>query len=115
MKIKKRKIGKRYPPFIIAEISGNHKGSLNRAKKLIKEAKLAGASAVKLQTFDLDEITINSNRREFFINDKNSSWNKRNLYSLYKESQTPLKWHKAIFEYCNRINLICFSSVFDLK
>ena len=79
-----RKIGNGHPPFIIAELSGNHKGSLKRALKIIKKAKEIGASAVKLQTFDLNEMTINSKNKSFIINDKTSPWYKKNLYQLYK-------------------------------
>ena len=115
MKISGSIIKNNKQPFIIAEISGNHMGSLSRALKLIKCAKESGASAIKLQTFDLDEMTINSKRREFFVNDQYSEWNKRSLYSLYKESRTPIEWHKQIFNFCKKIGIICFSSVFDEK
>ena len=115
MKILNNKISIYNPPFIIAEISGNHKGSLKRAFKIIKKAKEIGVSAVKLQTFDLDEMTINSKNKNFIINDKTSPWYKKNLYQLYKVAQTPKKWHQGIFKYCKKIGIICFSSVFDLK
>ena len=115
MKILNNKISIYNPPFIIAEISGNHKGSLKRAFKIIKKAKEIGVSAVKLQTFDLDEMTINSKNKNFIINDKTSPWYKKNLYQLYKVAQTPKKWHQEIFKYCKKIGIICFSSVFDLK
>tara|TARA_Y200000002_G_C22675177_1_gene661734 strand:- start:1146 stop:2192 length:1047 start_codon:yes stop_codon:yes gene_type:complete len=114
IKISKRNIGINYKPFVIAEISGNHKGSLNRALKIIKEAKKIGASAVKLQTFDLNEMTLNSNKSFFKINDKSSPWNGRNLYDLYSEAITPKDWHKTIFKYAKKNKIICFSSVFDL-
>ena len=115
MKILNNKISIYKPPFIIAELSGNHKGSLKRALKIIKKAKEIGASAVKLQTFDLNEMTINSKNKSFIINDKTSPWYKKNLYQLYKIAQTPKKWHKEIFKYSKKIGIICFSSVFDLK
>ena len=115
MKINRSIIKTNKKPFIIAEISGNHMGSLSRALKLIKCAKESGASAIKLQTFDLDEMTIDSKRKEFFVNDQYSEWNKRSLYSLYKEARTPIKWHKQIFNFCKKIGIICFSSVFDEK
>ena len=114
IKIAKRSIGINYKPFIIAEISGNHKGSLNRALKIIKEAKKIGASAVKLQTFDLNEMTLNSKRNFFRINDLTSPWNGRSLYDLYSEAITPKKWHQKIFNFANKNKIICFSSVFDL-
>ena len=115
MKILNRKINKNNPPFIIAELSGNHKGSLVRALKIIDKAKEAGASAIKLQTFDLNEMTINFRSKDFIINDKSSPWYKKNLYQLYKKAQTPRDWHKKIFKYSKKIGIICFSSVFDLK
>lgn len=115
MKILNRKINKNNPPFIIAELSGNHKGSLVRALKIIDKAKEAGASAIKLQTFDLNEMTINFRSKDFIINDKSSPWYKKNLYQLYKKAQTPRNWHKKIFKYSKKIGIICFSSVFDLK
>ena len=115
MKILNRKINKNNPPFIIAELSGNHKGSLVRALKIIDKAKEAGASAIKLQTFDLNEMTINFRSKDFIINDKSSPWYKKNLYQLYKKAQTPRSWHKKIFKYSKKIGIICFSSVFDLK
>lgn len=115
IKIAKRSIGKNYKPFIIAEISGNHKGSLDRALKIIKEAKKVGASAVKLQTFDLDEMTLNSKKIFFKINDRSSPWNGSNLYDLYSKAITPKKWHQKIFNFAKKNKIICFSSVFDLN
>ena len=88
MKILNRKINKNNPPFIIAELSGNHKGSLARALKIIDKAKEAGASAIKLQTFDLNEMTINFKSKDFIINDKSSPWYKKNLYQEYVTSLT---------------------------
>ncbi len=115
MFIKNRKISIYNRPFIIAEISGNHKGSLSRALKIIKLAHRAGVSAIKLQTFDLDEMTLDLKRKGFVISDTKSLWYKKKLYDLYKIAQTPKKWHYAIFKLCKKLNLICFSSVFDLK
>ena len=115
MFIKNRKISIYNRPFIIAEISGNHKGSLSRALKIIKLAHRAGVSAIKLQTFDLDEMTLDLKRKGFVISDPKSLWYKKKLYDLYKIAQTPKKWHYAIFKLCKKLNLICFSSVFDLK
>jgi len=114
-KIGKRIISKNHKPFIIAEISGNHKGSLNRALKIIRSAKKAGASAVKLQTFDLNEITINSEKNYFRINDRASPWNGKKLFDLYTKAITPKKWHKKIFNFAKKNRIICFSSVFDFK
>ena len=83
MRIGNKTIGINRKPFIIAELSGNHKGSLKRAIKIIKQVKKTGASAVKLQTFDLDEMTIDLNHKNFKINDKKSPWFKKSLYELY--------------------------------
>lgn len=99
--------------FIVAELSGNHSGSLSIAKKIILQSKKNGADAIKLQTFDLDSMTLNSNRKIFKIT--NGEWKNKKLYDLYKEAQTPLKWHKEIFEYSKRIGIICFSTPFDVK
>ena len=115
MRIGNKTIGINRKPFIIAELSGNHKGSLKRAIKIIKQVKKTGASAVKLQTFDLDEMTIDLNHKNFKINDKKSPWFKKSLYELYTIAQTPKEWHEPIFNFCKKIGLICFSSVFDFK
>ena len=115
MFIKNKKISVNNKPFIIAEISGNHKGSLKRAFKIIREAHKSGVSAVKLQTFDLDEMTINSKKKDFVISDTKSLWYKKKLYDLYKIAQTPKEWHYPIFKLCKKLNLICFSSVFDFN
>ena len=115
MKIENTNISIKNKPFIIAELSGNHKGSLKRAIAIIKKAHKAGVCAVKLQSFDLNEMTINSKIKNFTVNDKNSLWFKKSLYELYKEAQTPKNWHEPIFKFCKKIGLICFSSVFDLK
>ena len=115
MRIKKFKIGTNYKPFIIGEVSGNHKGSLKRAIKIIKELKKSGASSCKLQSFDLDEMTLNIKNKNFLIKDNKSYWKNYYLYELYKKAITPLNWHHKIFDYCKKINFLCFSSVFDLK
>lgn len=114
-KIGSRIISNKHLPLIIFEISANHQKSKKKIIKLIDEASKAGAEAIKFQTFKLDEMTINSNRNEFLIKNKfkNEKWNNRNLYSLYKEAQFPFEWHKEIFNYAKKKNLICFSSVFD--
>ena len=84
-------------PWLIAEISANHCGSLDIAKKLIKCAKINGADAVKLQTYSPETMTINSNKRHFKIN--SGLWKGHTLWELYKKAQTPLKWHKQLFSY----------------
>ena len=84
-------------PFLIAEISANHCGNFNLAKKLIKCAKQSNANAVKLQTYTADTMTIKSNKKYFKI--KNGLWKGYNLWELYNEAHTPLKWHKGLFDY----------------
>ena len=98
-------------PFIIAEISANHNGSILSAKKLIHMAKKYGADAVKLQTYSPGSMTINSNKKDFMI--KNGLWKGYSLWQLYKEAQTPFEWHKELFEYAKRLNIVCFSTPFD--
>ena len=111
--IANRKIGLNHTPFIIAELSGNHNGSLENALKLVEAAKKAGAHAVKLQTYTPDTMTLDLNKNEFLIQDKESLWNGMTLYDLYKEAQTPWKWHKPIFQRCCELGLIYFSTPFD--
>jgi len=115
MKIKNRNIGLKYKPFIVAELSGNHSGSLKKALKLIKAAKKAGADAVKIQTYTPEDITLNVDKKDFVINNKYSPWNKKKLFKLYEKAQTPLGWHKKIFQYAKKLQLICFTSVFNEK
>ena len=115
MKIKNRIISENYPPFIVAEISANHNNRLSRALKLIDEAKKAGADAVKIQTYKADTITMKSKNKNFLIKDKNSLWNGKYLYDLYKQGSTPWEWHKEIFERAKKNKIICFSSPFDEK
>jgi pseudaminic acid synthase len=113
MKIKNINIGLKFKPCIIAEISGNHNQNLSRALTLVDKAAWAGVKIIKLQTYKPETITINSRKKDFIIKDKNSLWNKRSLYSLYKEGSTPWEWHKKIFFRAKQKGLICFSSVFD--
>jgi len=111
IKIKDVTIGSNSPPYIIAELSGNHNGDINRAIRLIDAASDAGASAIKLQTYTADTITINSSRPEFMI--KSGLWAGRNLYELYSEASTPWNWHETLFNYAEKKNIHCFSSPFD--
>lgn len=106
-------IGEGYKPFIIAEMSGNHNQSLERAMQIVKAAADTGAHAIKLQTYTADTITINHRGGLFEINDPNSLWNGRNLYELYQEAMTPYEWHKPLFEYARDLGIICFSTPFD--
>jgi len=98
-------------PFLIAEISANHCGNFNLAKKLIKCAKQNNANAVKLQTYTADTMTIKSNKKYFKI--KNGLWKGYSLWELYNEAHTPLKWHKALFDYGRKIGITVFSTPFD--
>jgi len=108
-----RKIGPGHPPFIIAEMSGNHNQSLDRALAIVDAAAKAGAHAVKLQTYTADTMTLDIAEREFFINDPDSLWKGKSLYELYKEAYTPWEWHKPIFDRCWELGLIYLSTPFD--
>lgn len=108
-----RKIGKGQPPFVIAEMSGNHNQSLERALEIVAAASRAGAHALKLQTYTADTMTLNLGVGEFFIEDPNSLWAGRSLYELYQQAYTPWQWHRPIFERCRELGLICFSTPFD--
>lgn len=112
-KIAGRAIGPSERPFIIAEISGNHNQSIEKALELIRVAKNVGADAVKLQTYTPDTMTLNLSEREFFVSDKSNLWQGQSLYDLYKLAYTPWDWHKRIFDYCHQIGIICFSTPFD--
>ncbi len=98
-------------PFLVAEISANHCGSLNLAKKLIKSAKINGADAVKLQTYTPDTMTINSNNKKFIV--KQGTWKGYKLWDLYNEAHTPLKWHKELFSFAKINKIKIFSTPFD--
>ena len=113
IQIGKIQLGYQNKPFIIAEMSGNHNKSLERAKEIIKAAAECGVHAIKLQTYTADTLTINHRGGLFDIADKNSLWFGRNLYELYEEAHTPWEWHKPLFEYANRLGLVCFSTPFD--
>lgn len=107
------KIGKGYKPFVIAEMSGNHNQSLEKALEIVDAAADSGAHAIKLQTYTADTLTINSSAEDFFISDPKSLWKGRSLYELYQEAYTPWEWHKAIFDRAREKNIICFSTPFD--
>ena len=98
-------------PYLIAEISANHNGSLSTAKKLIKMAKLYGADAVKLQTYTADSMTLNSKKKYFKL--KNGLWKNYYLWDLYNKAKTPLIWHKTLFDFAKAINIEIFSTPFD--
>lgn len=109
--INNRHIGNEHPPYIIAELSANHDGSMDRAKLLIKKAKEAGADALKLQTYKPDTITLDSKNDEFVV--KGGLWNGRTLYELYEEAHLPWEWHKPLFDYAKEVDITIFSSPFD--
>ena len=111
MQINGRKIGKNEAPYIIAEISANHNGSIERAKKTIEEAKKCKVDAVKMQTYTADTMTIECTNQDFRID--GGLWNGYYLYDLYKEAETPYEWHKELFEYAEKIGITLFSTPFD--
>ncbi len=100
-------------PFIIAELSGNHNGSLKRALELVRAAAKSGVHAVKLQTYTADTMTLDIGEREFWIADKNSLWQGNSLYELYQKAYTHWEWHKPIFDLCRELGLLGFSTPFD--
>lgn len=112
-KIENKFIGSDYPPFIVAEMSGNHNQSLDRAIRIVEEAARCGADAVKLQTYTADTITLDIREREFFISDPSSIWKGTSMHELYKQAYTPWEWHETIFRRCRELGIICFSSPFD--
>src|SRR6266481_9613937 len=111
--IEKQKIGGSYRPFIIAEMSGNHNQSLDRALAIVEAAAKAGAHALKIQTYTAETMTIDLSEREFFISDPNSLWKGESLFNLYRKSHTPWEWHKPIFDRCRELGIIGFSTPFD--
>lgn len=106
-----RAIGPGYPPFIIAELSANHNGKLERALETIEAARRCGADAVKLQTYTADTMTIDCDRPEFQI--EGGPWDGYKLYDLYKWAETPFDWHQAMFEHARKCGITVFSTPFD--
>ena len=113
IKIAGRPIGADHPPFIIAEMSGNHNQDINRALEIVEAAARAGAHAIKLQTYTADTMTLDKSGGSFQINDDSSLWSGKNLHELYKLAYTPWEWHEPIMERARELGLICFSSPFD--
>lgn len=105
------KISQDATPYVIAELSANHNGSIETALKLIFEAKKAGASAIKLQTYTADTLTLNSTKEDFQIND--GLWKGKTLYELYQNAYLPWEWHEELFNYAKKIGITIFSSPFD--
>lgn len=113
MQIAHRTIGPDHPPFVIAEMSGNHNQSLERALAIVDAAAQAGAHALKIQTYTADTMTLDLASGEFLIDDANSLWAGKTLHQLYAEAHTPWEWHAPIFERARALGLIAFSTPFD--
>ena len=113
MEIAGRRIGVEEPPFIIAELSGNHNGSLERALAIVDAAAEAGAHALKLQTYTASTMTLNIRGGDFEITDPDSPWYGRSLYELYEEAHTPWEWHDVLFRRAREKGMVAFSSPFD--
>ena len=111
VQINKRKIGEGCFPYIVAEVSANHNGSLQRALEIISMAKDMGADAIKLQTYTPDTLTIDCDEADFLI--QGGLWDGYNLYQLYEWAHMPLSWHKDLFEHAAKIGITCFSTPFD--
>lgn len=106
-------VGKNHPPLVVAEMSGNHNQSLDRALQIVEAAAKAGAQALKIQTYTADTMTLNLDADDFVVSDQKSLWAGKKLYELYQEAYTPWEWHKPIFEKCKRLGLEFFSTPFD--
>ena len=113
VKIANRLIGSGHAPFIIAEMSGNHNQSLERALEIVEAAAKTGAHALKIQTYTPDTMTLDIDEREFHISDPKSLWAGTSLYKLYGEAYTPWEWHKPIFDRARELGIIAFSTPFD--
>ena len=113
MNIRQTNIGVTFPPFIIAEMSGNHNQSLERALAIVEAAAEAGAHGLKLQTYTPDTMTLDLSEGEFYLSDDKSLWKGRTLYELYRQAHTPWNWHKPIFDRARELGLIVFSTPFD--
>ena len=107
------KIDSKHSPFIVAEMSGNHNHSLERALEIVEAAAKTGAQALKLQTYTADTMTLDIKDGEFFIDDPKSLWQGKSLHDLYKQAYTPWEWHQPILDRCRELGIICFSTPFD--
>jgi pseudaminic acid synthase len=115
MNIKGREIGSSHRPFLIAEVSGNHNGSIDQALQIVDAAAAAGVDALKLQTYTADTMTIDCTEDGFVVTDKSSPWFGTSLYELYQQAETPWDWHRKIFRRAEELGLIAFSTPFDLS
>lgn len=113
MQINGREISRNERPYLIAEMSGNHNHSLDRAMEIVTAAAKNGADAVKLQTYTADTLTLDVDMPGFVIEDENSLWAGRRLYDLYEEAHTPWDWHKPLMDHARSLGIDCFSSPFD--
>jgi len=113
MKIAHKSIGSANAPFVIAEMSGNHNQSLERALEIVEAAAKTGAHALKIQTYTPDTMTLDLDEREFHISDPKSLWAGTSLYKLYGQAFTPWEWHEAIFKRAKELGIIAFSTPFD--
>ncbi|HUR91669.1 MAG TPA: pseudaminic acid synthase [Gemmatimonadaceae bacterium] len=113
VRIGDRPIGREHPPFVIAEMSGNHNHSLERAMSIVDAAADAGAHAIKLQTYTPDTMTLDLDEREFHISDPKSAWSGTSLYDLYGEAYTPWEWHEPLFSRARERGMMAFSTPFD--
>jgi len=111
--INKSKVGRSGKPFIIAELSGNHNQSLDRALSVVEAAAKAGVHALKLQTYTADTMTLDVSDGDFFIDDEKSLWKGHSLYELYQKAYTPWEWHEPIMKRANELGMLCFSTPFD--
>ncbi|MEE2959181.1 MAG: pseudaminic acid synthase [Myxococcota bacterium] len=113
MLIGNQNVGQGHPPFIVAEMSGNHNQSLDRALAIVDAAAQAGAHAIKLQTYTADTITLDVQDKEFYISAPKSLWKGQSLHELYQKAYTPWEWHRPIIKRAQEKGLLCFSSPFD--